>query len=124
MTEPHTQPPYDPRNPPQAPLFPLDQDKWDAAGEKIDAVIVQAAKHPKGFEHGLMKGALAEFAQLEAENARLRAALEEQIWYWYQTPGGVDEEADPLNLSPQDATAHLAGLAIRAARAALETKNG
>ena len=46
-------------------------------------------------------------------------ALRTQIEYWYSLPGGVDEDADPDNPSPEDATAHIGGLAIRAARRAI-----
>ena len=52
-------------------------------------------------------------------NDKLIEALETQIKYWYSLPGGVDEDANPDNPSPEDATAHTAGLAVEAARQAL-----
>jgi hypothetical protein len=44
---------------------------------------------------------------------KLIAALQAQIKYWEQVPSGVDYDADPNNSSPEDMTAHLAGLAIK-----------
>lgn len=84
--------------------------------------------------HASQRGTLAEMAKdvaesaishrnantaLAAEAAKLRAALESQITWWENVPSGVDYEADLENESPVDTTAHMAGLAIREARAAL-----
>jgi hypothetical protein len=57
--------------------------------------------------------------RLERKNAVLRDALASQVGYWEQVPSGVDYEADEEDTSPEDAVAHTAGLAIRAASAAL-----
>jgi len=54
---------------------------------------------------------------------KLRAALESQIAWWEQIPAGPDYDADPDNCSPDDASSHLAGLAIREARLVLEKTN-
>jgi len=61
----------------------------------------------------------AELGELRAEIVALRAALLVQIEHWESLPSGADHDADPDDPSPQDATAHTAGLAIRAAREAL-----
>ena len=50
---------------------------------------------------------------------RLAAELADQIRRWSNLPSGVDEDAREDDPSPADAAAHAAGLAIRAARAAL-----
>ena len=52
-----------------------------------------------------------------------KEALEEQIGYWHQLPSGIDEEAEIENDSPEDAAAHVAGLAVQAARAAINDLN-
>jgi hypothetical protein len=49
----------------------------------------------------------------------LRAALQRQIEYWEQLPCGADHDADTDELSPSDAAAHVAGLAVRDAKEAL-----
>lgn len=49
----------------------------------------------------------------------LLAALEAQITWWQQLPCGVDESAEENDLSPDDAIAHIAGLAVREAQAAI-----
>jgi hypothetical protein len=54
-----------------------------------------------------------------ADVERLRAALLDQIARWEELPCGVDHDARAENLSPPDATAHVAGLAVRAANEAL-----
>ena len=48
---------------------------------------------------------------------QLLTALQTQEDFWYSLPSGVDEEADPLNTSPDDMAAHIAGLAVQAIRA-------
>ena len=65
---------------------------------------------------------VSELASMEAR--RLRAALQEQIDLWEQVPMGPDYQADIDDASPDDAVAHLAGLAIKAARAALGEEGG
>ena len=55
----------------------------------------------------------------EADTALLRQALEAlegQQDFWYSLPSGVDEEAQIDNDSPEDAAAHVAGLAVKAAQ--------
>ena len=47
---------------------------------------------------------------------RALEALEGQQDFWYSLPSGVDEEAQIDNGSPEDATAHVAGLAVKAAQ--------
>ena len=54
---------------------------------------------------------------LRAQKSGLLAALETQGDFWYSLPSGVDEEAEIDNESPEDAAAHVAGLAVKAARA-------
>ena len=48
------------------------------------------------------------------------AALEEQIDFWFSLPSGIDEEAEIEDQSPEDAAAHTAGLAVKAARKAID----
>jgi len=48
-----------------------------------------------------------------------KGALGEQIQFWYSLPSGVDEEAHIDDDSPEDASAHTAGLAVQAAYAVI-----
>ena len=61
----------------------------------------------------------ARVAELEADKARLVEALKSQRSWWESNPAGVDYEADTEETSPEDATAHIAGLAIQEINAAI-----
>jgi hypothetical protein len=50
----------------------------------------------------------------------LLACLKAQLDFWESLPSGVDYEADPLDRSPRDANAHIAGLAVQEIRKVLE----
>ncbi len=58
-------------------------------------------------------------AKQSDEQERLRAALEWVGEMIQQLPCGCDEEADPNDTSPADATAHLGGLILQHVRGAL-----
>lgn len=49
----------------------------------------------------------------------LLEVLEAQIAWWEQLPCGIDENAEAGNPSPENAIAHIAGLAVKEARAAI-----
>ncbi len=51
---------------------------------------------------------------------KLEAALESQRRWWHQIPSGIDLEADPENTSPDDSSAHIAGLAVQEIDACLK----
>ena len=57
-------------------------------------------------------------ASLEWED-RYRKALKNQIQRWKMLPMGIDESADENNTSPDDAVAHIGGLAVREIKEAL-----
>ncbi len=47
------------------------------------------------------------------ELEQLKSALESQRRWWHQIPSGIDLEADPEDTSPEDSSAHIAGLAVQ-----------
>lgn len=51
----------------------------------------------------------------------VKESLGTQIHMWEGVSSGVDYDADESDESPQDATAHLAGLAIKQARQRIAT---
>ena len=63
----------------------------------------------------------SQLASLRAEHLGMEAALENQIERWNMIPSGIDEEADPYNKSPDDATAHIGGLAVQEIKQALSS---
>ncbi|MBU2118768.1 MAG: hypothetical protein KJ954_14365 [Alphaproteobacteria bacterium] len=58
-------------------------------------------------------------ARLESELKECRDALQDQKRRWLDIPGGIDEDADENNTSPEDAGQHAAGLAVKAIDAVL-----
>lgn len=52
--------------------------------------------------------------------AEAEAAIEDAIRLLWQLPSGIDIEADENDLSPDDASAHIAGLVMRRLEDALE----
>ena len=56
---------------------------------------------------------------LRSKLAALREAFEDVRDTLHDLPGGIDEEADPENCSPEDAVAHLGGLMVQRIDAAL-----
>lgn len=57
--------------------------------------------------------AIRELCEIRADLAAAREALKTQRQWWEQLPCGVDYDADPANTSPEDAVAHIAGLAVQ-----------
>ena len=88
----------------------------DLASARRLAEKIVAGKHDdvSTWEDLLASALLAALEDVEW----LYAALDDQVERWGSVPSGVDLEAEEGDPSPKDVTAHIAGLAIRAARAA------
>ena len=98
------------------------------------------AEHPKDFGKADLSDAIKTFAEeykfLSNDVTRLRSDLEvartrvgeletelrSQERRWMDLPSGADLDADENDRSPVDSSAHIAGLAVRAIRKALEAK--
>jgi len=64
-----------------------------------------------------------EHQQLHREINRLKTAIVEIIELAHHLPSGIDEDANPTDRSPEDMTAHIGGLIVKAGREAIGTKD-